>query len=126
MVGLWNRPDLANKFDLCLVSYYYKCRLEVVRMRKTLVVHNRYAWRSFRTGAALNAEHGLQLFTIEQLAARLAGGFFQPIDHDDLCAAVAAALAEPMGDLDAIKTFPGFQRVLSRILSDNGAALSPP
>ena len=86
-------------------------------MRKTLVVHNRYAWRSFRTGAALNAEQGLQLFTIEQLAARLAGGFFQPINHDDLSAAVAAALTEPMGDLDAIKSFPGFQRAASASLT---------
>jgi hypothetical protein len=86
-------------------------------MRKTLVVHNRYAWRSFRTRAALTAEQGLQLFTMEQLAARLAGGFFQPVDHDDLSAAVAAALATPMGDLDAIKTFPGFQRAASSSLT---------
>ena len=77
-------------------------------MRKTLVVHNRYAWRSFRTRAALIAEQGLQLFTMEQLAARLAGGFFQPVSHDDLSAAVAAALVAPMGDLDAIKTYPDF------------------
>ena len=49
-------------------------------MRKTLVVHNRFALRSYRTRAALTAAHGLQLLTIEQLAARLAGGFLRPIE----------------------------------------------
>ena len=86
-------------------------------MRKTIVVHNRHALRTYRTRAALDAEQGLQLFTIEQLAARLAGGFLKPINPDDFNAAVAAALAVPMGELDAIKTLPGFQRAAAASLS---------
>lgn len=86
-------------------------------MHKTLVVHNRYAWRSHRTRAALAAEQGLQLLTIEQLAARLAGGFLQPIDPDAFKVAVGAAVTQPLGELDAIKTLPGFQRAAATTLA---------
>jgi hypothetical protein len=86
-------------------------------MRRTIVVHNRHALRTYRTRAALDAKQGLQIFTIEQLAARLAGGFLRPIDPDDFNAAVGAALAVPMGELDAIKTLPGFQRAAGASLS---------
>lgn len=92
-------------------------------MRKTLVVHSRYAWRCYRTRAALAGEQGLQLLTIEQAAARLAGGFLQPIDHDECNAAVAAALgASSMGELDGIKALPGFQRAASEALTKAWAA----
>jgi hypothetical protein len=86
-------------------------------MRKTIVVHNRYAWRSYRTRAALGAEQGLQLLTIEQLAARLAGGFLQPVDHEDFKTAVAGALAAPLGELEGIKDLPGFQRAAASSLA---------
>ena len=86
-------------------------------MRETLVVHNRHASRSYRTRAALTARQGLQLLTIEQLAARLAGGFIQPIDPDDFNDAVAAALTVPMGELDAIKALPGFRRAAASSLA---------
>ncbi len=86
-------------------------------MHKTLVVHNRYAWRSYRTHAALDGSQGVVLLTIEQLAARLAGGFLQPIDSDDLKTAVASAVAQPLGELDAIKELPGFQRAAATSLS---------
>ncbi|MDO8434131.1 MAG: PD-(D/E)XK nuclease family protein [Candidatus Binatus sp.] len=86
-------------------------------MRRTLVVHSRNAWRSYRTQAALHSRQGLQLFTIEQLAARLAGGFFQPIDPDDLKTAVGEALATPLGELDVIKALPGFQRAAAATLA---------
>lgn len=85
-------------------------------MRKTLVVHNRYAWRSHRTRTALAAGQGLQLLTIEQLAARLAGGFLQPIDPEKFKTAVGAALTVPMGELDAITALPGFQRAAAASL----------
>lgn len=92
-------------------------------MRKTLVVHSRYAWRSHRTRTALAGEQGLQLLTIEQVAARLAGGFLQPIDRDDCNAAVCAALdALPLGELDGIKALPGFQRAASEALAKAWAA----
>ena len=65
-------------------------------MRRTLVVHSRYAWRCHRTQAAIEGEQGLLVLTIEQLVARLAGGFLQSIDADTLKAAVKAAVAEPL------------------------------
>lgn len=86
-------------------------------LRQTVVVHNRNAWRTHRTQAAIDAQLGLQLYTMEQLAARLAGGFLEPIDGDELNAAVAAALVTRLGDLDAIKGLPGFQRAAATTLS---------
>ena len=66
-------------------------------MRRTVVVHSRYAWRCHRTKAAIEGEQGLLIVTIEQLVARLAGGFLQFIDPNDLKTAVVAAVAEPLG-----------------------------
>jgi hypothetical protein len=86
-------------------------------MRKTLIVHGRYAWRCHRTRAALSAEQGCQLLTIDQVAARLAGGFRQPIDHNDFKTAVANALAAPLAELETIKDLPGFQRAASTSLT---------
>jgi hypothetical protein len=86
-------------------------------MRKTVLIHTRHAWRSHRTQAAFNGSHGLQVHTIEQLAARLAGGFLQPIDPDDLNNAVSGALSSSLGELDAIKNLPGFQRAAAATLS---------
>ena len=90
--------------------------------RRTLVVHSRYAWRSHRTEAAIDSEQGLLLVTIEQLAARLAGGFLQSISADDLKAAVVTAIRDPLGELDKIKTLPGFQRAAAASLSKLWAA----
>ena len=91
-------------------------------MLKTVVVHNRYAWRSYRTKAAFESEQGLRLLTIEQLAARLAGGFLTPIDSDQLKSAVASAIGERLGELDAIKQLPGFQRAAAASLSKSWSA----
>ena len=108
---LWGLMNLSGKTDGRLA------RKLVSDIRKTLVVHNRYAWRSHRTQAAIDSEQGLLIVTIDQLAARLAGGFLQSIDTDDLNAAVAAAVAEPLGELDKIKALPGFQRAAAASLS---------
>ena len=86
-------------------------------MRHTIIVHNRNARRTHRTQAAIDAQQGLQLYTMEQLAARLAGGFLQPIDDDALNVALAAALVTPLGDLDAIKELPGFRRAAAATLA---------
>ena len=85
-------------------------------MHKTVVVHNRYAWRSNRTKAAFGSEQGLRILTIEQLAARLAGGFLAPVDPDCLKNAVAGAIEAPLGELDSIKQLPGFQRAAAASL----------
>jgi len=53
---------------------------------------------------------------MEQLAARLAGGFFRPIDPAAFEAAVCATLSQPLGELEAIKQLPGFQRAAAATL----------
>lgn len=86
-------------------------------MLSTIVVPNRNSWRHCRTKAALDGKHGLKLLTIDQLAARLAGGFLQPIDADHLATAVKESIGLGLGELDAIKTLPGFQRAAANSLS---------
>ena len=86
-------------------------------MLSTIVVPNRNSWRHCRAKAALNGTHGVKLLTIDQLAARLAGGFLQPIDNDHLATAVRESIGLGLGELDAIKTLPGFQRAAANSLS---------
>ena len=77
-----------------------------------------------RAQAALAGTQGVKLFTIDQLAARLAGGFLQPVDGDHLAAAVAEAIKLPRGELDAVKALPGFQRAAASRLSKAWGAAS--
>ena len=80
----------------------------VVAHRRTVVVHGRLAMRELRLDAARERRHGLQIMTFEQIAARLAGGLTQPVDDETLRAAIQATLPETeLGELDAIKEFPG-------------------
>lgn len=85
--------------------------------RKTLVVHSRYAWHTHRTRTAFDKAHDVIVLTIEQLAARLAGGFLRPIDPDRLKAVIGVATQLRLGELDAIKNLPGFQRAAARTLT---------
>ena len=58
--------------------------------------------------SARNRAHGTQVMTFEQLVARLAGGFAQPVDNESLRAAIQEALpVTPLGELDSIKLLPG-------------------
>ncbi len=76
--------------------------------RRTIVAYGRLAMREVRLNAARTGAHGVQVLTFEQLAVRLAGGFFQPIDSDTLRLAIRNALAvDSVGELDPIKTLPG-------------------
>jgi len=57
--------------------------------------------------------------TPAQAAARLAGGFFQPIEHDSLNDALRAVLADrsiDLGELAPIRDLPGMVRAASRTL----------
>ena len=64
-----------------------------------------------RVEAARADACGLQVMTIDHLAARLAGGFTKPIEADALHDAVKAALAETaLGELERIKSLPGMTR----------------
>ena len=86
-------------------------------VRDTVITHSRLAWRYERAQAAAANRHGLQALPIEGLAARLAGGFLQPIDPDALKAAITKALAAELGDLNRIKDLPGFPRAAAATLS---------
>ncbi len=85
-------------------------------MRETVVIHSRLAWREVRGTAAIGRNHGLQALAIEHLAARLAGGFLQPIDTEALGDAVAEAVNADLGEFNTIKTLPGFARAAATTL----------
>ena len=77
-------------------------------MRRTIVAPDRFAIRERRLAAARKKEHGLQVLTFEQLAARMAGGLLRPVDDETLRAVVQATLPETkLGELDALKALPG-------------------
>jgi hypothetical protein len=86
-------------------------------VRDTVITHSRLAWRHERAQAAVASHHGLHALPIEGLAARLAGGFLQPIDPDALKAAVTKALSADLGNLNRIKELPGFPRAAAATLS---------
>jgi hypothetical protein len=80
-------------------------------MRRTAVVRTRLAGHMARVGAARAGAHGIQILTMGQMAARLAGDFLAPIDPDNLRDAVREALPETdLGELENIKTLPGMLR----------------
>jgi cytochrome c peroxidase len=85
-------------------------------VRETLVIHSRLSWRQVRGVAAIERQHGLQALAIEQVAARLAGGFLQPINSDSLKQAIGEAIAMDLGEFNDIKTLPGFPRAAAAAL----------
>ena len=80
-------------------------------MRRTIVVHTKLAGYNARVEAARANANGIQIRTMDQVAARLAGGFIQPIDPDALQDAVKASLVSTnLGELEDIKPLPGMVR----------------
>jgi PD-(D/E)XK nuclease superfamily len=76
--------------------------------RRTTIVFGRLQARELRLEAARNRQHGLQVLTVEQLACRLAGGFHQAINDEDLRKSIQATLpVAELGELDPIKLLPG-------------------
>jgi len=76
--------------------------------RHTIVVPDRLAMRAARLAAARGGNHGVQIVSFPQLAARLAGGFVQSVDDDALCRAVSECIPKvDLGDLEAIRSMPG-------------------
>ena len=79
--------------------------------RRTVVVHTKLAGHMARVAAARAGENGVQIMTMGQLAARLAGGLLRPVDPDALRDALREALpAVAMGELEPIKNLPGMVR----------------
>jgi hypothetical protein len=78
---------------------------------RSVVVHTNLSGHLIRVDAARKGANGVQVFTMGQLAARLAGGFLQPIDSERLQEAVQSVLmSSSLGELDVIKTLPGMAR----------------
>jgi hypothetical protein len=86
--------------------------------RRTVVVEGPLAFRMKRIAAARRAEAGVQIVTLPQLAARLAGGFIRPARSQDLDPAIRAALeAGGFADLERIRELPGLTRSVAWTLT---------
>ena len=86
--------------------------------RRTVVVEGGYPRRWHQTQAAIGGEQGLLVVSMEELAARLAGGFLRSIRTDTLKERLRdAAAAGSLEELDTIKGLPGFQRAAAATLS---------
>lgn len=84
---------------------------------RTVVVHGPLALHMRRLEAARTRELGLQIVTLPQLAARLAGGFARPADAADLELAARSALGDGgFAEITPLKDLPGMVRALVRTL----------
>jgi len=84
---------------------------------RTCVIGGHLAFQMRRAAAARGNECGLQIATLPQLAARLAGGFTAPLATEALDLAVQCALAEGgFLELDTVRHLPGINRAVSRTL----------
>lgn len=86
--------------------------------RRTVVVSGPLAFRMRRLEAARAGELGLEILTLPQLAARLAGGFQRPASADELQPAIRSALQiGRFAELDSVRGLPGMARAVARTLS---------
>jgi PD-(D/E)XK nuclease superfamily protein len=86
-------------------------------MRRTVIVQGRLAFAARRAAAARDGENGLQIMTVTQLAARLAGGFLHQVIGEELEFAVARALdAGGFEDIETVRHLPGMTRAVARTL----------
>ena len=85
---------------------------------RTAVVQGRLAYAMRRAAAARSNEHGLQILTLPQLAARLAGGLKRPASRESIEAGIIAALGTPerFEELAPVCEMPGMIRALDRTL----------
>jgi hypothetical protein len=71
---------------------------------RTTVIEGSLAFQMRRAAAARANECGLQIMTLPQLAARLAGGFTVPVSTDQLDLAIQRALDD--GDFVELEVAP--------------------
>jgi hypothetical protein len=75
-------------------------------LRHTVLVTSQLARREVQLEAARASAHGRQILSPAQVAARLAGGFLQPVDRDSLLKALHQVLGDAamdIGDLASIR-----------------------
>ena len=84
--------------------------------RRVVVVEGALAFRMRRVQAARDRDFGLEVVTIPQLAARLAGGFSSPADEEVLYPVISWALARGLTDLAPVARLPGMVRAVTQTL----------
>ena len=87
--------------------------------RHTVLVTSPLARRELQLAAARAAAHGRQILSPPQAAARLAGGFLQPIDRNALLEVLHQSLADrrvEIGELEQIRELPGTVRAAATTL----------
>jgi hypothetical protein len=81
---------------------------------RTTVIEGSLAFQMRRAAAARANECGLQIMTLPQLAARLAGGFTVPVSTDQLDLAIQRALDDgDFVELESVRTLPGMTRAVA-------------
>ena len=87
-------------------------------IRRTVIVEGPLAFRMRRIEAARRGEAGLQILTLPQLAARLAGGFIRPARSQDLDPAIRVALeGGGFAELERVRRLPGTTRSIAWTLA---------
>jgi PD-(D/E)XK nuclease superfamily len=87
-------------------------------IRRTVIVEGPLALNMRRITAARDAEAGVQIMSLPQLAARLAGGFTRPAQSEDLDPAIQSALeAGGFAELESIRSLPGMTRSVAWTLT---------
>ncbi|MCP2001402.1 PD-(D/E)XK nuclease family protein [Nitrobacter winogradskyi] len=80
-------------------------------------MHTKLAGHMLRVDFARRSEIGVQVLTMGQLVARMAGGLLRPVDPDVLLETARAALsAVDMGELEPIKDLPGMPGAVAATL----------
>ncbi len=86
-------------------------------LKSTVIVNGRLAINTERYATAIRNEDARQVMAIEHVAARLAGGMLQMIDILTLRQLVAEVVQDiDLGELNAIKTLPGFAKAAAASL----------
>ena len=81
---------------------------------RTTVIEGSLAFQMRRAAAARANECGLQIMTLPQLAARLAGGFTVPVSTEQLDLAIQRALDDgDFVELESVRTLPGMTRAVA-------------
>ncbi|MET3220180.1 hypothetical protein ABIE85_007131 [Bradyrhizobium diazoefficiens] len=84
---------------------------------RTWIVGSALAFRMRRAAAARANESGLQILTLPNLAARLAGGFRSLVPSEQLDRAIQQALAAGgFKEIEKVRHLPGMTRAVSRAL----------
>jgi RecB family exonuclease len=84
---------------------------------RTAVIERPLAYQMRRLAAARASKSGLQILTLPQMAARLAGGFTYPVTAEQMEPGIQIALDEGgFAELDHVRELPGMTRAVARAL----------